>query len=420
MPLSQLQLTDILQFLQGNDKIDLSKFNDVSQIIEEMTKQKVIDNHPYSIWETEQKTWKTYLYDEKRPKNRRLIESKTKENLENKIYENYLKESKKGILFKNLYKEWITEYKVNHVAPSTINRIHNDYIRFYESNPIANMYITDLDKLYLDKFIHNTIREYELDKKATYNMKLIVNQVLDYAVDAQLIPENPFSKVRISKNIIKSKAKKTGATEVFNIEEKKLLEEYIIRDSPNYKNTYPLAILLSFQLGCRVGELCGLKWIDIEDNYIHVRRMERIYMKYDKDMNPKGTIHEVVEHAKTKAGYRKILLTPKALNILERIKVFNQDNNVQSEFIFNNNKGERMIKENFNTCLYNYCDRINANRKSSHKIRKTVISALIDSGMNKDKIREVAGHEEFTTTLNSYCYDRFDDEHNLNLMVGCL
>ena len=48
--------------------------------------------------------------------------------------------------------------------------------------------------------------------------------------------------------------------------------------------------------------------------------------------------------------------------------------------------------------------------KTMHKIRKTYISALIDSGeINIDKIRELVGHEDERTIFHNYCYNRETD-----------
>lgn len=44
--------------------------------------------------------------------------------------------------------------------------------------------------------------------------------------------------------------------------------------------------------------------------------------------------------------------------------------------------------------------------KTSHKIRKTYISTLIDSGLNIDEIRRMAGHTDERTTYGNYCYNR--------------
>ncbi|WP_320972484.1 tyrosine-type recombinase/integrase [Enterocloster bolteae] len=53
-----------------------------------------------------------------------------------------------------------------------------------------------------------------------------------------------------------------------------------------------------------------------------------------------------------------------------------------------------------------YCDHININRKSSHKIRKTFISSLIDGGISINEIRKQAGHESEQVTLRCYSFNR--------------
>lgn len=57
----------------------------------------------------------------------------------------------------------------------------------------------------------------------------------------------------------------------------------------------------------------------------------------------------------------------------------------------------------YNTVLYSYCDKVDITRKSSHKIRKTFISNLIENGFNPKVITKLVGHEDYQTTLKSYC-----------------
>ncbi len=62
--------------------------------------------------------------------------------------------------------------------------------------------------------------------------------------------------------------------------------KYLLKaDTANYKDTAPYAILLSFQLGLRVGELIALKWSDISKGVIHIQRQEVIFDKYDDNLN---------------------------------------------------------------------------------------------------------------------------------------
>ena len=63
----------------------------------------------------------------------------------------------------------------------------------------------------------------------------------------------------------------------------------------------PLLSCSSFRPGVRIGELCALRYDDIEGTFIHVQRMFR------------PTAKQVVEHTKTEEGGRLIPLTDKAL-----------------------------------------------------------------------------------------------------------
>ena len=54
------------------------------------------------------------------------------------------------------------------------------------------------------------------------------------------------------------------------------------------------------------------------------------------------------------------------------------------------------------------CEAIGTITKTAHKIRKTYISSLIDSGLNIDEIRRQAGHSDERTTYGNYCFNRLD------------
>lgn len=56
------------------------------------------------------------------------------------------------------------------------------------------------------------------------------------------------------------------------------------------------------------------------------------------------------------------------------------------------------------------CEFINMDVKTCHKIRKTYISTLIDSGLNIDEIRRMVGHSDERTTYGNYCYNRLTNK----------
>ena len=101
-----------------------------------------------------------------------------------------------------------------------------------------------------------------------------------------------------------------SVVQVFQHNEYKLLKQTITdKMSSDVTTTTPLAILLNFELGLRVGELCSIKWSDIIGKYIHVQRME----VHEYELTSGKNVHvetnyskrKVVEYTKTLAGDRK-------------------------------------------------------------------------------------------------------------------
>ena len=89
----------------------------------------------------------------------------------------------------------------------------------------------------------------------------------------------------------------------------------------------PLAILFQFQTGLRIGELCAVRYEDLEsDNSIHIQRMFR----YETN--------EIVEHTKTDCGDRIIPLTDLAMKYIQLAKEFQVKQGITTSYIFSINE----------------------------------------------------------------------------------
>lgn len=76
-------------------------------------------------------------------------------------------------------------------------------------------------------------------------------------------------------------------------------------------------------------------------------------------------------------------------------------------------------RQRINTCLYSYCEKIDIIKKSSHKVRLSVISSLLGNLANKKAVQGFAGHENIETTFNSY-YKNISDDDLITGMCACL
>ena len=280
-----------------------------------------------------------------------------------------------------------------------------------DTGNIINKRIREITKIELDEWIHKMIRKYDMTKVMYYNVSLIIRQMLDYAEELEIVEENLFRKVKIdSKRMFRKVQKKKDCTQVYTKEEEILIFREAWNDFKNSKRLVyrlaPLAVMFQFLTGVRIGELCALKFDDVENGVLHVVRM----LQRDSD--------KVVEHTKSHED-RDVLLTDAALDIIEVARAYQEEHGCKGEYIFSTTEDALSYAET-NILLKKYCKRLNILYRSSHKSRKTYISSLIDAGININTIRSYAGHADERTTYFNYCFDRAPDAEKKMLLEKAL
>ena len=400
---------DILSFAIANGIINI---DDVQNKMKEEQRNKILKKHKYAIFQGKDGRWRTTLPDDTKKNGRRLIAKTTKEKVEEEIITYYTLEEDKEIVkdlkaFKEMYIEWI-QYKALHTTSDSYpKRIDNDYKKYYKDTDIENRRIADLNFVYLDKWANSLIKDNNLTKKQYYNATIIIRQCLDYCVDLNIIPTNPFTRVKINKKMFAKPIQKPSETQVFLEDEEQRVYDYALFKHKNKpKFITPLAIALNFNLGLRVCELVSIKWSDIDGDYITIQREEVAVYKFVKNEFERNG-YKVVDHAKSDAGVRSLYLNSRAKDVLKLIKETNEHYGYYDNgYVFVSYHNRRLTTGSFNDYLYNLCDELDINRKSSHKIRKTYISSLFDAKLNINTIREIAGHEDERTSLHNYCFER--------------
>ena len=270
-----------------------------------------------------------------------------------------------------------------------------------------------LTKLSLDTWAHELIAKVGGRKKQYYNISMIMRQMLDYAVEADIIPQNPLKQVKINgRMVFVPEKKKSSETQVFTKQEVEKLYEIAWKDFNDEHNIVhrlaPLAVMFQFQTGIRIGELCCIRYDDIEDGEIYIQRMYRFEDK------------EIIEYTKGHHDGRYVVLTPLAWKLINTARQYQEENGLDTdEYIFSVN-GEPLSYYAIRKLYYRYCEEIGTSTKSSHKSRKTYISALIDAGVNINEIRELCGHSDERTTFNSYCYDRKTKSERVEMIAQAL
>lgn len=140
--MTEQDMNNLLHLIENGVTINHDERNKVVDLLEQMNKKQVIANHPYEIY-TAHKNGKeyftTYLYDETQKEKRKRISATTKENLENKIYDDYKNKTLRS--FEKVSLEWLKYYKSS-VKDTTFNRTMSDYNRFIPKCPFKDKSIT--------------------------------------------------------------------------------------------------------------------------------------------------------------------------------------------------------------------------------------------------------------------------------------
>ena len=241
----------------------------------------------------------------------------------------------------------------------------------------------------------------ELTRKAYSGLVTLLNGIFKYGkkLGYTSISISTFIKdLYLPKNIFK-KNFKDKKKEVFMEDEIPVIIGYL-KENPDIWN---LALLLQFETGARIGEIATLKKEDIKKHSVLIRRTE---VKIKVDDKWKLVVSEL---PKTDAGYREIILPPSADWTISKILEINPN----GEFLFMD-KGKRIRENTYNKRLNLICEKLNLAHRTTHKIRKTYGTTLLDSDVNDSFVAEQMGHTDVTTTRKLYYYSNKSYQTKLN------
>ncbi len=177
-------------------------------------------------------------------------------------------------------------------------------------------------------------------------------------------------------------------TNILTSAERKRLESYLIHN----QNKTSIAILLCLFTGLRVGELCGLKWEDIDfDNAI--LSVKRTVQRVSKN----GKSQVIIGTPKSKSSIRNVPIPAFVLDILRNYR------NCGDFYIITGKSKPtepRTMQNRFKSIL-KLCGIRNVN---FHILRHTYATICIEKGFDPKTLSDLLGHADAAITLNRYCH----------------
>lgn len=232
-----------------------------------------------------------------------------------------------------------------------------------------------------------------LSEKTIKDIIIVLKMILKFGVkngylDYVLI-EAKFPTKQTNKNL-----------EVLSKSEQKKFMDYL-RDNFTFKN---LGIFICLSTGMRIGEICGLKWcdIDVNEGIIKIRHtLQRIYIIEEGERHTEL----LLDTPKTANSIRDI---PMSTELLRMIKSINKIVN-ENYFVISND--EKPIEpRTYRNYYKKLCKKIDMAELKFHGLRHSFATRCIESKADYKTVSVLLGHSNISTTLNLYVHPNKEEK----------
>lgn len=290
---------------------------------------------------------------------------------------------------------WLKE-KRNYIKESTY-ALYNFECKHYLFPMLGNYLLDQVT----EELIQNTVWKWQkigmkngnpLKQNTVQNLVVLLKQILKYAskkghikefvLDIHFVsPQNPQKK-----------------DNVFDYNEQEVLINAILLEL-SYKS---FGILLCICTGIRIGELCALKWSDIDfsNGIIHITKtLQRVYYK-----NESPHTQVIIGPPKTLSSIRDIPMNEKIYKILNKLPSIKVNGYILT------NSENYMEPRVFRKFYDDFLKKHQIKHLRFHCLRHTFATRCIENGADYKVVSELLGHTSINTTINMYVHPRMEEK----------
>ena len=281
--------------------------------------------------------------------------------------------------FEVVTEEWL-KYKKNTVKKSTYYNYSYSVAKYLYPS-FAGKNITKI------KNYNNFIEELSdtLSPKTVRDIVTKLKEIINF------YEEEHNTKINVKKMSLPKLNKK--GIQILSNKEKQKLEKYCIEQN----SLKSLGILICLNTGLRIGEVCALRWenIDFESKKIHIEKtIERIYSKEENK-----TI-VIIDTPKSITSVRTIPINSKLYNILKQIR----GKSKKTDFVLAGSSEHYVEPRNYQYHFKEILKRSKVKKYKFHTLRHTFATNCIEAGMDIKSLSEILGHADVSITLNIYVH----------------
>lgn len=192
--------------------------------------------------------------------------------------------------------------------------------------------------------------------------------------------------------------------ETYSPEELRRLAGYIM-EHPSYEG---IAILITMMTGLRIGEVCGLKWrnVDPKEKTITVDcTIARVYIPktFGSTGEKKSYVREGIP--KTRSSNRCIPITAQLAKCLAKVRGIMPDN-----FYIASGTEKCTEPRTFRHHFNNLCTKAGVRIIKFHGLRHSFATNMIRGGADIASVSRILGHSDISTTLDIYTHASMDSK----------
>lgn len=300
--------------------------------------------------------------------------------------------------------KWLDEYMIFTVREGTLEGyrllVEHQIKRFIGDKQLAYLTTADVQKFYNKAKKEGRVKEHplyghELSDTMIRKVHMVLHQALDMAVKERLIVRNPTVGTTIPKKTYTEK-QVLGDSQL-----NKFMEA--IKQEPYWYDFFYVEIMT----GLRRGEICGIKWSDI--NFTE----GTLSIKRSIGVAKKGKVS--IGETKTDAGIRKIVMPPSVASLLREKQA-----DAICEWVFPHymNPSDPLHPDSAYRKLKTILKSVELPLIRFHDLRHTFATHATQGGVDAKTLAGILGHTDASFTLDTYTHVTSDMQRNASAVVN--
>ena len=300
-----------------------------------------------------------------------------------------------GLLFQDILQAWQDANRVR-LKEASVSRYQN-LIDTHILPQLGNKRVTQINAAVINRFLAEKMEKGRLNGEGglspayVRSIGLVISSAIHYGASTQLCPPMilPINKPPLPKKPLS----------ILDPQQQAQLERVLLEDISGEK----LMVYLTLYTGLRIGEVCALRWedIDLVSRLIYIRQTgTRVWY------SESGRKHSrlIVGSPKTDASQRCIPICSKLQTVLGSFP-----GRAGSGYVLQNHSDGSFISPR--TFEYRYKQLLkeaDLEPINYHALRHTFATRCIERGVDMKSLSEIMGHADASITINTYVHSSIE------------